>query len=126
MISVHTCAISGRSVSIVSNNSVAAIEANLANQGLDGYVAGIFGRVSGDVASMKPNPRLLLEAVRAVDGNLKDCIFIGDAARDVGAGHAADVATIGYANKPGKEGKLKAAGAVAIVDLMQLIADHLI
>ena len=51
------------------------------------------------------------------------CIFIGDAARDVQAGKAADVATIGYANKPGKEAALAAAGAVAVTDSMSAIAE---
>lgn len=54
-----------------------------------------------------------------------ECVFIGDASRDVEAGDAAGVPTIGYANKPGKDAKLAAAGAVVIVDSMQLIADAL-
>ncbi|MFF1794607.1 HAD family hydrolase [Kitasatospora sp. NPDC058263] len=52
-------------------------------------------------------------------------MFIGDAARDVEAGEAAGIQTIGYANKRGKDAKLAAAGAVVIVDSMELIADAL-
>ncbi|MFD0532458.1 hypothetical protein ACFQY7_00135 [Actinomadura luteofluorescens] len=51
---------------------------------------------------------------------------MGDAVRDVQAGHAAKVATIGYANKPGKEAKLTAAGAVVVTDSMEAVADALV
>ncbi|MER7843228.1 HAD-IA family hydrolase [Kitasatospora sp. NPDC096077] len=122
---LRACARSGRLVSVVSNNSGAAITAYLAEHGLSDYVAGVFGRVPGDPSSMKPNPRLLLEAMDAVGTRPDHCIFIGDAARDVEAGEAAGVPTIGYANKPGKAAKLTAAGAVVIVDSMGLIATAL-
>ncbi|MFF7453056.1 HAD family hydrolase [Kitasatospora sp. NPDC008115] len=102
-----------------------AIETYLSAHGLSGYVAGVFGRTPGDPSSMKPNPRLLLEAMDAVGAKPENCVFIGDAARDVEAGDAAGVPTIGFANKPGKGVKLAAAGAVAIVDSMQRIADAL-
>ncbi|MER5350361.1 HAD family hydrolase [Kitasatospora sp. NPDC002551] len=119
---LRACARSGRLVSVVSNNAGAAIEAYLAEHGLSDYVAGVFGRAPGDPSSMKPNPRLLFEAMEAAGTRPEHCIFIGDAARDVEAGGAADVPTIGYANKPGKSAKLTAAGAVVIVGSMQLIA----
>ncbi|MFD7901164.1 HAD family hydrolase [Kitasatospora sp. NPDC059747] len=116
---------SGRLVSVVSNNAGEAIEAYLAGYGLSAYVAGVFGRAPGDPSSMKPSPRLLLEAMKAAGVGPEHCIFIGDAARDVEAGEAAGAPTIGYANKPGKGAKLAAAGAVVIVDSMVPIADAL-
>ncbi|MFJ6616990.1 HAD family hydrolase [Kitasatospora sp. NPDC091335] len=116
---------SGRLVSVVSNNAGVAIETYLAKHGLRDYVAGVFGRAPGDPSSMKPNPRLLLEAMEAAGTRPEQCVFVGDAARDVEAGEAASIPTIGYANKPGKDAKLAAAGAVVIVDSMQLIADAL-
>ncbi|MEK2492379.1 HAD hydrolase-like protein [Kitasatospora purpeofusca] len=72
---------------------------------------------------MKPNPRLLIEAMAATAAKPEECIFIGEATRDVEAGNAARVAAIGYANKPGKDARLMAAGAAVAVDSMQLIAD---
>ncbi|MFJ9445162.1 HAD family hydrolase [Kitasatospora sp. NPDC101235] len=122
---LRACARSGRTVSVVSNNAGTAIETYLSEHGLNGYVAGVFGRVPGDPSSMKPNPRLLLEAMEAAGTKPEHCIFIGDAARDVEAGEAAGVPTIGYANKPGKDAKLAAAGAVAIVGSMESIAEAL-
>ncbi|MFF2075622.1 HAD family hydrolase [Kitasatospora sp. NPDC058162] len=123
---LHACARSGRLVSVVSNNAGTAIEAYLTGHGLSDYVAGVFGRAPGDPSSMKPNPRLLLEAMEAAGTAPGQCIFIGDAARDVEAGEAASVLTIGYANKPGKDAKLAAAGAVVVVRSMELIADALV
>ncbi|KQV05623.1 MULTISPECIES: HAD family hydrolase [unclassified Kitasatospora] len=120
---LRACARTGRSVSLVSNNAGSAIEAYLTAQGLSGYVAGVFGRTPGDPSSMKPDPRLLLEAMEVVGSKPEQSIFIGDAARDVQAGAAAGVATIGYANKPGKASVLAAAGAVVVVDSMQHIAE---
>lgn len=122
---LRACARSGRLVSVVSNNAGAAIVTYLAGHGLSEYVVGVFGRVPGDPSSMKPNPRLLLEAMEAAGTGPEHCIFIGDAARDVEAGEAAGIQSIGYANKPGKGAKLAAAGAVAIVDSMEFIADAL-
>ncbi|MGK4581365.1 HAD family hydrolase [Kitasatospora sp. HPMI-4] len=122
---LRTAARSGRLVSVVSNNAGEAIEAYLAEHGLSDYVAGIFGRVPGDPSSMKPNPRLLLEAMEAAGTGPERCIFIGDAARDVEAGLAAGVPTIGFANKPGKNAKLASAGSIAIIDSMQELADIL-
>ncbi|MFD4654696.1 HAD family hydrolase [Kitasatospora sp. NPDC058444] len=116
---------SGRLVSVVSNNAGAAIEAYLTECGLSAFVAGIFGRAPGDPSSMKPNPRFLLEAMEALGTRPEHCIFIGDAARDVEAGEAVGIPTIGYANKSGKVAKLAAAGAVVIVGSMELIADAL-
>ncbi|WP_327067798.1 HAD family hydrolase [Kitasatospora sp. NBC_01302] len=122
---LRACASSGRSVSVVSNNAGVAIEEYLSTHGLIDYVAGVFGRTPGDPGSMKPNPQLLLDAMQTTASSPGECIFIGDAVRDVEAGDAAGVATIGYANKPGKDARLAAAGAVVVVDSMQLIADVL-
>ncbi|ROR43395.1 HAD family hydrolase [Kitasatospora cineracea] len=122
---LRACARSGRSVSVVSNNAGAAIETYLADQGLDGYVTRVFGRAPGDPSSMKPNPRLLLEAMDSIKSKPEETIFIGDAVRDVEAGNAAGVSTLGYANKPGKDTKLAKAGALIIVNSMQEIADFM-
>ncbi|MFI9327802.1 HAD family hydrolase [Kitasatospora sp. NPDC052868] len=122
---LRACARSGRLVSVVSNNAGVAIETYLATHGLSGYVAGVFGRAPGEPSSMKPNPRLLLEAMDSAGSKPEECIFIGDATRDVEAGEAAGIPTIGYANKPGKDTRLANAGATVVVDHMEQIAKAL-
>ncbi|GGZ44779.1 hydrolase [Streptomyces inusitatus] len=122
---LDACAATARPVWIVSNNSGAAIRTYLAAHGLT--VAGVFGRVPGDPTSMKPSARLLADAMAAAESGPSECVFIGDAVRDVEAGKAAGVGTIGYANKPHKDQKLRAAGAVAVTtsmtDLAQAVLD---
>ena len=91
---------SGRSVRIVSNNAATAIMDYLCR---DGSGAGtwrldhVFGRLE-DPSLMKPNPHLLLEALKPL-GPLKaaeDCVFIGDAPSDVVAAAEAGVNFIGF------------------------------
>ncbi len=119
---LESCAASDRHVWIVSNNATAAITRYLTDQGLDGFVSGAFGRVHGHPDSMKPSPWLLLDAMRAAEAKPGDCVFIGDAVRDVEAAHAAGMDAIGYANKPGKAERLAAAGALSVVTTMESLA----
>ncbi|PJN40779.1 HAD family hydrolase [Streptomyces sp. CB02959] len=125
---LEACAASGRSVWMVSNNATVAIDRYLSTHGLGRFVAGQFGRVSGQPKSMKPSPRLLSAAMGAAEAKPSDCIFVGDAVRDVEAAHAAGMEAIGYANKPGKDAALTEAGAVAVVtsmdDLARAIVDR--
>jgi N-acetyl-D-muramate 6-phosphate phosphatase len=119
---LKACRETGRSVWVVSNNSTTAISGYLSAHRLDPLVAGVFGRVPGDPSLMKPNPRLLHDAIRAAGATAAECVFIGDAPRDVEAGTAAGMPTIGYANKPHKPAKLTAAGAVVVTDSMTTLA----
>ncbi|EOT04318.1 haloacid dehalogenase [Streptomyces noursei PD-1] len=119
---LEACAASGRSVWMVSNNATPAIERYLGAHGLIHLVAGQFGRVSGEPKSMKPSPRLLSAAMGAAEAKPSECIFVGDAVRDVEAAHAAGMEAIGYANKPGKDKALAEAGALAVVTSMDDLA----
>ncbi|MEO3751686.1 HAD hydrolase-like protein [Streptomyces sp. B6B3] len=85
---------------VVSNNAAQAIQGYLDKHALTSRVRGVVGRVPGEPASMKPSPRLLLDAMGTSPAS--EYVFLGDAVRDVEAGHAAGVPTIGYANKPRK------------------------
>jgi beta-phosphoglucomutase-like phosphatase (HAD superfamily) len=92
----------GRTVTIVSNNSGAAISTYLADHRLTGYIKAIIARDDHDQDRMKPSPYRVQEAVRMLGGEVGECAFIGDTPSDVLAGHLAGVPVIGYANKPGK------------------------
>ncbi|MFE0688996.1 HAD family hydrolase [Streptomyces xiamenensis] len=120
---LDACAESGRSVIVVSNNAGPAIDAYLEQQGLADRVDRVVGRAASDPSSMKPSPRLLLDAMGTTDP--ATCVFIGDSVRDVEAGHAAGVPTIGYANKPGKDKKLSDAAAVVVVPSIADITEAL-
>jgi beta-phosphoglucomutase-like phosphatase (HAD superfamily) len=90
----------GRTVTIVSNNSGAAIATYLADLGLTDYIRAIVARDDHDPERMKPSPYRVREAVSLLDAKNAECAFIGDTTSDVMAGHLAGVTVIGYANKP--------------------------
>ena len=105
----------GRTVTIVSNNSGAAIAAYLADHRLTGYIRAIVARDDHDPERMKPSPYRVREAVGLLDADNAECAFIGDSTSDVFAGLLAGVPVIGYANKPGKAQALAEVPAAAVI-----------
>lgn len=104
----------GHTVTIVSNNSSAAIAAYLGDHRLTRYVTAVVGRDDADPALMKPSPYRVREAVSRLDAQPGETFFVGDSPSDVVAGKLASVAVIGFANKPGKAAQLGEAGADAV------------
>ncbi|MFD7080857.1 HAD family hydrolase [Streptomyces sp. NPDC059918] len=116
---------SGRIVLVVSNNSAECIEHFVEAHGLGGYVMGIVGRSSGQPHLMKPNPHPLITAADLTSIPVTVCTLIGDSLTDIQAAQAAGMTVIGYANKPHKAALFADAGADAVTDDMQAIADAL-
>ncbi|MFJ5022956.1 HAD family hydrolase [Streptomyces goshikiensis] len=116
---------SGRAVVVVSNNSADCVRRFLELHGLGEYVARIVGRPSGEPHLMKPNPFPLIKAAEEVHVDITHCTLIGDSLTDIQAAHAAGTTVVGYANKPHKATLFAEAGADAITDAMQAIADAL-
>ena len=111
----------GRTVTIVSNNSGAAVTAYLAAYDLTGYVRAVIGRDDHDPDLMKPSPYRVRAAVGILDADPDECAFVGDSATDVLAGRLAGVAVIGYATKPAKADQLTQAVADAVTtDLAEI------
>jgi phosphoglycolate phosphatase-like HAD superfamily hydrolase len=110
---------SGRPVAAVSNNSGQALSTYLARHRL--IVDLIIGRTSSDPFLLKPNPHLVQRAVAGLDAEADGSVLVGDSPSDMVAGQRAGVATIGYANKPGKRERLIAAGAHGVVDSFELL-----
>lgn len=117
---IHAWHASRRPVAIVSNNSVAAIEAYLNLHNLHWSVDTVSARTSPDTRLLKPNPYLLNQAIAQLEVVPGECVFVGDSVSDVVAARAAGGYSIGYANKPGKLEKLAVADAV--IDEMTSIA----
>ena len=74
--------------------------------------------ISGDTAThSKPHPAPLLHACKLIQANPSKCLYVGDAERDIVAGHNAGmktlVATFGYI---GKNDKVEEWGADGLVD----------
>jgi phosphoglycolate phosphatase len=119
---LHACKRIGLPVAIVSNNSMTAASAYLAAHALGPYVTAVVGRTSADPDLMKPNPYLVQVAIGQLGVPAHRAVLVGDSVTDIEAGRKAGVLTIGYANKPGKRGRLTAAGAYAVVRTMEELA----
>lgn len=92
----------GRTVTIVSNNSQAAVLAFLAAHDLTDLVTGVCSRRHPEPELLKPNPFLLRRAIVEHDATNVECVMIGDSTTDVGAARAQGVPVVLLANKPGK------------------------
>jgi phosphoglycolate phosphatase-like HAD superfamily hydrolase len=102
-------------VTIVSNNSGQAVAAYLNHHHLARYVSVVIGRDDPNPAHMKPSPYRVRQALQMLQAAPAECVLVGDSVSDVTAAHAADLAAIGYANKPGKDERLAQAGADAVI-----------
>ncbi|WP_216211804.1 HAD family hydrolase [Amycolatopsis aidingensis] len=115
---------SGRPLAIVSNNSEAAVSAYLDLHGLRPAVDYIAARTSSDPTLLKPSTHLVDRAITALSATPADCALLGDSVTDIQAAHAAGVAAIGYANKPGKHAKLTEAGADAVTETLSDLSNR--
>ena len=119
---VTACQDSGRSVSVVSNNSSRAVHSYLARHGLDDRISLVVARTEHDPGLLKPSPHLITQAVRALNAEPSEFAIVGDSATDIEGARLANVRSIGYANKPGKRERLIAAGADAIINSLADLA----
>jgi HAD superfamily hydrolase (TIGR01549 family) len=112
-----------RRAAIVSNNSSAAVAAYLSAHSIDTDV--VMGRASPDPSLLKPSPHLVVEAMRALDGDphREAYVLVGDSVSDVTAARGAGISSIGYANAQGKRRVLSHAGADIVIDDMATLRD---
>jgi phosphoglycolate phosphatase len=113
---ITSCRDSGRLVAVVSNNSDRAVRAYLTRHGLDDRVDMVAARTSHDPALLKPSPHLIRQAITGLGMPQNECVLVGDSDTDMHAAQLARVDSIGYANRPGKQASLTAAGALAVVN----------
>jgi HAD superfamily hydrolase (TIGR01549 family) len=105
----------GRTVTVVSNNSVAAVRAFTEAEGLMHYFSGVVARTDPDPSLLKPDPHLLLQAAANLVALPPTCALLGDSVTDVEAAHRAGTGSIAFANKPDKRNALLAAHPGAII-----------
>lgn len=116
------CRESGRTVAVVSNNSARAVNAYLDRHGLIDGVALVVARTSHDPALLKPSPHLLEIAVEKLAADPAATALVGDSLTDIEAAHRAGIASIGYANKPGKQEAMTQLNAGAVITSMSDLA----
>lgn len=112
----------GHTVTVVSNNSAAAVNAFLVAHKLKPYFQGVVARTEPDPTLLKPNPYLLHRAASGLRATAADCVLLGDSVTDVEAAHRAGARSIAFANKPGKRQALDAAGPDALIDSLAEVA----
>jgi phosphoglycolate phosphatase len=122
---IVTADTTGRTVTIVSNNSGAAIAAYLADHRLTRYIRAVVARDDHDPNRMKPDPYRVRAAVGILDADNTECTLVGDSTADVLAGLLAGVTVIGYANKPGKAAALAQVQAAAVTDNLAAVTTAL-
>ena len=113
---------SGRIIAVVSNNSARAVDAYLDRHGLSDVFGLIAARTSADPALLKPHPHLIDEAVRRLDAAPAAAVLVGDSYTDIEAAERAGVASIGYANQPGKREHMTRLQAGAVITSMADLA----
>jgi HAD superfamily hydrolase (TIGR01662 family) len=113
---------SGRTIGVVSNNSPRAVNAYLDRHGLSDGIALVVARTSHDPALLKPSPHLIEKAVRGLDADPAESALVGDSLTDIEAAHGAGVASIGYANKPGKRERMTGLQAGSVITSMADLA----
>jgi phosphoglycolate phosphatase len=119
---LSACRSTGRTLAVVSNNSAAAVARFLERVGWVDLVQLIEGRDPSDPGLMKPHPHVLLRTLRDLAQPAESAVIVGDSVTDIEAGLAADVWTVGYANRSGKEEMMRDAGADAVIDSMAELA----
>jgi HAD superfamily hydrolase (TIGR01509 family) len=116
---LHVLTRSGRTVTVVSNNSAAAVRAFVEAEGLGDCFRGVVARVDPDPSLLKPNPHLLLQAAAALGAPPASCALLGDSVTDVEAARRAGAGSIAFANKPDKRDPLLAAGPDALISSLR-------
>jgi phosphoglycolate phosphatase len=119
---ITSCRETGRTVTVVSNNSERAVRAYLTRHSLDGPISTVIARTSPDPSLLKPCPHLLQQAIAATGGQPETCALVGDQLSDIEAAHHAGTHSIGYANEPGKADSFAKAGADAIITSLSALS----
>lgn len=107
---------SGRTVTIVSNNSQAAVVSFVAAHRLENLVTGVCSRQHPEPELLKPNPFLLRRAIVERDASKDECLMIGDSVTDIEAAGAAGVSIVGLSTRSEKRAAFnQAAGSKNLV-----------
>jgi HAD superfamily hydrolase (TIGR01662 family) len=112
---ITSCRDTGRQVAIVSNNAERAVRTYLEQHGLADRINLIAARTSNNPALLKPSPHLIEQAIVQLSAQSDTCLLIGDSTTDMQAAKVVGIASVGYANKPGKNERLAEAGAKTVV-----------
>lgn len=115
---VHQLRAAGHRLVVVTNNGADPVSEFIEHHDLAHDLDAVVGRDPHRPELLKPAPESITRALVLLGVPAEAAVFVGDSITDVLAGHAAGVPVIGYANKPGKDQRLRDAGADAIITAM--------
>jgi phosphoglycolate phosphatase len=121
------CRESGRSVSVVSNNSAGAVNLYLTETGLERQVGLVVARTSYDPALLIPCPHMIEQVIITLNARPSACTVVGHTPADIRAAHLAGANAIGHPHwsTRHKPEMLAAAGAEATVESMSEFASKI-
>jgi HAD superfamily hydrolase (TIGR01662 family) len=122
---LNTLNAAGHTITIVSNNSDAAVRALLAGHQLAPPISAVVARTEPDPGLLKPHPHLVQRAIELLRTTPDACVLIGDSTTDILAARAAGTAVIAYANKHDKRDGFAAYRPDAIIDSITDITEAL-
>ncbi|MFI9766869.1 HAD family hydrolase [Streptomyces sp. NPDC052415] len=118
---IRTLTAVGSRLAIATNNSPRVVRAYLESRDLTRcFTPHIYGRTQ-QLNHLKPDPDCLNRALRAMGAVPASALMIGDAPTDYFAARAAGVAFLGYARNDRKARLLNEAGAMSVVNSLQLL-----
>lgn len=109
-------------LAIATNKGQHSLQRALQATGLDQYFK--VTRSAGQVAA-KPHPQMLVEIMNEFGRDSASTLMIGDSTTDMEMAHSIHVAAVGVDFYHQQESALRAAGASAVFDDYQLLADFL-
>ncbi|MGC4744301.1 HAD family hydrolase [Micromonospora sp. DT201] len=120
---IESALATGRTLTVVSNNSREAVVAYLRSHSLLDSFEAVIGRYEGlNPELLKLDRHLLDLALEGIDAQRATSVLVGDSTTDIQAAQAAGVGSVGYANKPGKSEALTQVGADAVIRQMAELA----
>ncbi len=110
---VSSCRESGRSVSVISNNSARAVQSYLERNSLDGPIGLVLARNSADMLIREGD--LIDAAIAALETAPAACALVTASASALEAASLTGTHALGYARMPGSRETLTAAGADTVI-----------
>jgi HAD superfamily hydrolase (TIGR01549 family) len=112
-----------RTIAIVTSNSSRTIAHWLERHRASELIRTIVGRDT--LLALKPSPAMVFEALRRLDANPHEAVFVGDSEADLGAARAAGIGFYGIATVPARHERLIAAGAIEIFPFPAALSSYL-
>jgi HAD superfamily hydrolase (TIGR01549 family) len=103
-------------MAIVTNNNTEAARNFLRTNEWHGFFgSAVFGRLNSDFRNLKPNPKVLQDAMQHLKMKPTQCLMIGDSVTDYQAAKASGVPFLGYSNTFSGAKRLFDAGAENVI-----------